>query len=65
MLSNTENIKEDKEAFEDEINVDKDVEDAVKHDIEKIQVEICLIVENTVSKCSVLTKSLTSTQSPP
>jgi hypothetical protein len=65
MLSNTENIKEDKEAFEDEINVDKNVEDAVKHDIEKIQVEICLIVENTVSKCSVLTKSLTSTQSPP
>ena len=65
MLSNTENIKEDKEAFEDEINVDKNVEDAVKHNIEKIQVEICLIVENTVSKCSVLTKSLTSTQSPP
>ena len=65
MLSNTENIKEDKEAFEDEISVNKDVEDAVKHDIEKIQVEICLIVENTVSKCSVLTKSLTSTQSPP
>ena len=36
MLSNTENIKEDKEAFEDEINVNKDVEDAVKHDVEKI-----------------------------
>ena len=65
MLSNTENIKEGREAFEDEINVNKDVEDAVKHDIEQIEVEIRVIVENTVSKCSVLTKSSTSTQSPP
>ena len=65
MLSNTENIEEGKEAFDNEINVNIDVEDAVKHDIEKIVVEICVIVENTVSKCSVLTKFLTSTQSLP
>ena len=65
MLSNTKNIKDGKEAFEDEIKVNKDVEDAIKHDIEKIEVEICVIVENTVSKCSVLTKFSTSTQYPP
>ena len=69
MLSNTENIKEGKEALEDEINVNidktEDVKDAPKHGIEKIDVEICVIVENTLLKCSVLTKSSTSTQSPP
>jgi hypothetical protein len=65
MLSNSKNIKDGKEAFEDEIKVNKDVEDAIKHDIEKIEVEIRVIVENTVSKCSVLTKFSTSTQSPP
>ena len=65
MLSNSKNIKDGKEAFEDEIKVNKDVEDAIKHDIEKIEVEIRVIVENTVSKCSVLTKFLTSTQSLP
>ena len=63
MMSNTENIKEGKEAFEDEINVNRDIEDAVKHDIVKIWVEIFVIVENSVSKCSVLTISSTSTQS--
>ena len=40
MLSNTENIEEGKEAFDNEINVNIDVEDAVKHDIEKTVVEI-------------------------
>ena len=68
MLSNTEYIKEGKEAFEDEMNVNidktEDVEDAAKHGIEKIEVEIRLIVENKVSKHLVLTKSSTSTQSP-
>ena len=62
-------IKEGKEAFEDEINVNidktEDVDDASKHGIEKIDVEICVFVENTVSKCSVLTESSTSTQTPP
>ena len=69
MLSNTENIKEGKEALEDEINVNidktEDVKDAPKHGIEQIDVEIRVIVENTLLKCSVLTKSSTSTQSPP
>ena len=69
MLSNTQNIKEGKEAFEDEINVNidktEDVDNASKHGIEKIDVEICVFVENTVSKCSVLTESSTSTQTPP
>ena len=63
------NIKEGMEAFEDEINVNidktEDVNDASKHGIEKIDVEICVFVENTVSKCSVLTESSTSTQTPP
>ena len=49
ILSNSKNIKDGKEAFEDEIKVNKDVEDAIKHDIEKIEVEIRVIVENTVS----------------
>ena len=69
MLSNTENIKEGKKALEDEINVNidktEDVKDAPKHGIEQIDVEIRVIVENTLLKCSVLTKSSTSTQSPP
>jgi hypothetical protein len=50
MLSNTESILEGKEAFDNEINVNIDVEDTGKHDIEKIVVEIRVIVENTVSK---------------